>query len=198
MPDKEYEIEVLGEIYGSALLNVAQKENVVDEVTDDVRGIGEILKTNADFVQFIEDVTVAPDDQARAMEKIFTGRANVYTVELLKVMARRGRLAYLGGLVSAWEQLLRSLAGRVEVEVISAMDLSSESAERIRQVVAQHTGKKAELKLKTDPSIIGGIKLIVGDTLVDASIETQLWQIQSQLARGAAASAANVQSVIES
>jgi F-type H+-transporting ATPase subunit delta len=184
MPENEFEIEQVGEVYASALLNLAQKQNILDDVSADVRGIGQLLQTNAGFAAFIESPTVSADDHAKAIEKIFTGRANPMTVETLKSMARRNRLMFLSGFVAAWETLIKKLEGRVDVEVTAAAELSGDTLNRVKDAIGKATGQKADIQLKQDASIIGGVKVRVGDTLIDASVETQLEKIHEQLKHG--------------
>jgi F-type H+-transporting ATPase subunit delta len=184
MPDSDLQIEALGEIYAQALINEAQKRNVLPEITDNIRGIGELLTSNKDFLAFVQAISISEDDRLGSLEKIFASQVHPLTLNVLKSLARRERLVFLPGLVKAFEVILRHMDGRVEVELVSALELSPEVIDRVRDAVAKRTGKTIEFRTSVDPSLIGGMTLTMGDTLVDGSVATQLSKMKEQMKRG--------------
>jgi len=183
MADSEFQIEAMGLIYAQALFNLAKQQNIVDEITEDVRGIGAAMSANPQLTAFFEAPMVTEEEKERAVDKIFTGRVNMLTLQVLKSMGRRDRLMFSGGLVKAWEDLLARLANRVDVELVSAQALSPEAMERIKAAVGKALGKVPDFATRIDPTLLGGLKLRVGDTMIDASVETQLQKIKTQLQR---------------
>lgn len=184
MADNDFHVEAVGSIFAQALINEAQKQGNVEAVTEDVRGIGELLKTNPAFKGFTQALDVSEEDRLAALNKIFEGRVENLTLQVLRSLARRDRLMFLGGFVAGFETILRKMGGHVSVELTTASDLSPEVIERVKNAVGVSLGgKTADLKVKTDPSLIGGMMLMVGDTLIDGSVATQLERIEEQLKR---------------
>lgn len=184
MPDNEFEIEQIGEVYAQALLNLARKENALEEITEDVRGLGELMKTNPDFAKLMTAVTLSPEEHYAILEKVFAGRVHRLTLETLKSMARRSRLMFVGGLAEGFVSLLKESSGRIDVEVVSAVPLSAATLGRLTEAVARATGKVPDLTVTQNPAIIGGVQVRVGDTLIDASVESQLQKMKEKLLRG--------------
>ncbi|HVS71749.1 MAG TPA: ATP synthase F1 subunit delta [Phycisphaerae bacterium] len=184
MPDNDFQVEAIGEVYAQALINEAQKQGNLDAVTEDVRGIAELLRTNPSFKSFIEALTIGEEERLRSLSKIFEGRVEELTLQVLLSMSRRDRLMFLEGFVMAYEDILRKMSGHVDVELTSALELPAEALERVREAVGRSLGGKSpDLKLRTDSALIGGMMLRIGDTLIDASVATQLEKIQEQLKR---------------
>ena len=197
MPDNEFEIERIGEVYAQALLNLARQNNAVDAIADDVHSIGELLQTNPGFAGFVHAVTISPEDQIGAMTKIFGGRVHQLTLETIKSMARRNRLMFLHGLVEGWDSLIKKESRHIDVEVTTAVPLPEATLARIRDAVGRATDETADMTVKTDASIIGGMKVRVGDTLLDASVESQLGKIRERIKReGMAAIQKKFESVV--
>ena len=181
MPVSDFQSSALVAVYAQALINEAQKQNALPDVTDDVRGIGELLRTNESFRAFIEALTIGEDERLAALEKIFSGRVHVLTLNVLKAMSRRDRLVFLMAFVEAFEVILKKMSGVVEVHLASAVILQADAVRRVQDALARTLGKAIDLRVTIDPALVGGITLTIGDTLIDGSVATQLRKIEAQL-----------------
>ncbi len=177
MAEADYQVEAIGEIYAQALINVSRRQGVLAEVQEDVASISELYNAGGLFKDFIEAVDVPSDIQRQILEKMLSGKVNQLTLETLKSMALRNRLMFLHGFIDGFLAILARDSGQIPVELISAHELSGELAERLKSAVAQATGKAPNFKTKVDPSLIGGVRVKIGDTLIDASVEAQLEKI---------------------
>jgi F-type H+-transporting ATPase subunit delta len=184
MADNDFQIESIGEVYAQALINEAKKQNALEQVTEDVRGIAGLLKTNAAFAAFCQSLTIGEDERLAALDKIFgSDRVHPLTLRTLESIARRDRFMFLNGFVLGFEEILKKMSGHTDVELVTPSELSQQSLERIKQAVAASIGQVADLKIFVDPALIGGMMLRIGDTLIDGSVATQLAKIQNQLKR---------------
>lgn len=184
MADSEFQVEAIGEVYAQALVNEAQKQNALAEITEDVRGIGQLLRQNKAFLAFTQALSIGEEERLSALDKIFSGRIHALTHNVLKSLARRDRLMFIGGLVSGFESILKKMGGHVDATIVTARELTPAVVDRVRQAVGQSLGKTIDIKVKVDPALIGGMTLTIGDTLIDGSVATQLEKIKEQLKRG--------------
>jgi len=184
MAENEFQVESIGEVYAQALINEAQKQNVLAEVTDDVRGIGQLLRENKAFLGFTQALTIGEEERVNALNKIFSGRVHPLTLQVILSIARRDRLMFLRGLVSGFETLLKKMGGHVDAAIVTARELSPAVVDRVKQGVGRSLGKTVDVTVKIDPALIGGMTLTIGDTLIDGSVATQLEKIKEQLKRG--------------
>lgn len=197
MADNEIEIEAIGSVYAQALINEAQKQNALADITADVRGLGQLLKDNGAFLGFTKSLTVGEDERLAALDKIFGGRIHPLTLAVLKSLARRDRLMFLGGLVEGFEDILKKMGGHQDVELISAVELRPDVLARVTAAVGKSVGKTADVKVTVNPALIGGMTLRIGDTLIDGSVATQLEKIEAQLKRtGVSRLTGNVSAVV--
>ncbi len=184
MADDDFHVEAVGTIFAQALINEAQKQGNLAAVTEDVRGIGELLRSNASFRGFTQALDIGEEERLASLDKIFTGRVENLTHQVLRSLARRDRLMFLGGFVKGFETLLRKMGGHVAVELTTASELSPEVIQRVTAALGANLGgKTVDMKVKTDPALIGGMTLVIGDTLIDGSVATQLERIEEQLKR---------------
>lgn len=184
MAEQDFHSNAIGEVYAQALINEAQKQGILADVTEDVRGIAELLRTNAGFAGYVQALTIDDNERVASLEKIFDGRVNPLMLSLLRSLARRERLMFLRTVVQQFEVILKKMSGVQEVEVTSAAELRPEVLARLKEAVGRATGKTAELKTRIDPALIGGMTLRIEDTLIDGSVETQLEKIRQQMTAG--------------
>ena len=181
MPTNSRQFTALGAIYAQALINEAQKQNALADVTDDVRGIGELLRANREFHAFTQALTIGEDERLALLEKIFAGRIHILTLNVLKAMSRRDRLVFLGDFAQAFDDILKKMSGIVEVHLASAVILQPDTIRRVQDALARTLAKKIDLRVSIDPALVGGITLTIGDTLIDGSVATQLRKMEDQL-----------------
>jgi F-type H+-transporting ATPase subunit delta len=183
MADNDFQIEAIGEVYAQALVNEAQKQKALEAITEDVRGIGGLLKNNAAFAAFSQALTIGEDERLAALDKIFQGRIHPLTLSTLKSLARRDRFMFLGGFVEGFEVILKKMGGQVDVELVSSRELSPAVVERVKQSVGKNLGKVPDITVTINRELIGGMTLRIGDTLIDGSVATQLLKMEEQLKR---------------
>ena len=157
---------------------------MLDEVVEDVRGIGELLRNNKMFLAFTQALTVSEDQRQATLDKIFGGRIHTLTLNAIKSMAARDRLMFLRGLVEGVAAILKKMGGRVDVELTSASEIRPEVLERVKQSLGKSQGQIADIRVRIDPKLIGGMVLRIGDTQIDGSVATQLEKIEELLKRG--------------
>jgi len=182
--ENEFQVESMGEIYAHALINEAQKQSALEEVTEDIRGIGLLLKDDESFRAFTQALTIGEDVRLAALHKIFDNRIHPLTLNAIISMARRDRFMFLRGLVEAFDAILRKMSGHIDVEVTSSQVLRQEVLARLTAAISKSEAKIADIKMTVDPALIGGITVRIGDLLVDGSVATQLQKIKEQLKRG--------------
>ena len=98
-------------------------------------------------------------------------------VNLVKVLVEYGRLALMPDVAAAFEELKAQDEGVLDAEITAAAALSDAEVKTVVTRLQAKFGKKVEVSLKVDPEIIGGIKIIIGDTVIDASVRGQLQEL---------------------
>ncbi len=99
----------------------------------------------------------------------------------VKVLANAGRLSLLPEINKLYEQLRAEAEGSVEVEVISAYELAAEQQNTIAAAMTKRLGKKVEISSHIDNTLIGGVIIRAGDTVIDASVRGRLKAMASQM-----------------
>jgi F-type H+-transporting ATPase subunit delta len=92
----------------------------------------------------------------------------------IEVLAENGRLALLPEIQTIFEELKSDEEGVKEAHIVSAFPMDDTQVGQIMPVLEQHFSSKLKPRVTVEPSLIGGIKVVVGDEVFDASVRGQL------------------------
>lgn len=98
-------------------------------------------------------------------------------VNLIKLLGEYGRLALLPEVAQAFEELKAEDEGVLEAEITAAAKPADSAVKALVKRLETKFGKKIEASVKVDPELIGGIKIVIGDTVIDASVRGQLQEL---------------------
>jgi F-type H+-transporting ATPase subunit delta len=103
------------------------------------------------------------------------------TYKFLQVLNEKGRLGHLSPIVAAYEQMVQHAYGRVEVDVYTATPIDQQEVAAIRDRLKSMLGKEPVIHPYIDEGMIGGLRLQIGDQLIDGSVRTQLRKLRDNL-----------------
>lgn len=190
MPLLENPPDALSDIYATSLFEVCQKrggDKAVQETLDELEGILALARKDPAFNEFLASRVLPSRDRAESLKKIFDGKISSGTLTFLLVLNDKDRLGHLPAMVEAFHDKAQEAFGRIEVDVHTAGPISSADLDTIRDRLASALGKDVVARHRTEPAMIGGLKLRFGDRLVDGSIATRVRRLRDQLAEGGAA-----------
>jgi F-type H+-transporting ATPase subunit delta len=174
--------DVLEELAFDANLADAQAKQVLAAVEAELFEVDAVLRNNRDLRTALGDVVAEPAAKAKLIDQVFAQAVRPETLYLLERVVRhpRGRgiryaLSYIGSLVAARRQ-------RLVVEATSAAPLSRKQADSLTKLLAAEYGRDIQLNVSIDRSVIGGVRLRVGDEVVDGSLFTRFTQLRRDLA----------------
>ena len=99
----------------------------------------------------------------------------------VRVLAQNGRLGLLPEIRAQFDALRNEREGVVEAEVVSAFELSEEQLRDLVQFLEKKTGKKVKARVRLDKELIGGVKVVLGDKVIDGSARAQLGALETAL-----------------
>ena len=167
--------------YAAALLSIAESRDKIDPITEDVRGLRELLRESEELRNLLTNPLLKSDVKKSVLGRI-SEDSDPFTRNFLMLLVDKGRVALLGDICSEYQALVRERSGTVLAEVTSAIPLSSEQEDAIRQKVLDFAGANhVELDVKADPDLIGGVIIKVGSQVIDASLRGQLRRIGLKL-----------------
>lgn len=168
--------------YAKALLQIGDQQGNVPQLQQELEMVAAAVAANADLSRLVASPLVLPTKKAEVFETILA-KANVSQTlrHFFRVVAEAGRLNLLPELRRTFADLVDERAGIVEAKVASAQPLSEAQAQALVASLAARTGKTIRLTWSQDAALLGGLKVQVGSTVLDASLQGQLRQLKTQL-----------------
>jgi len=129
----------------------------------------------------VSDPTLSPARSAGLLISILSGKLSGDAENLVRVLAENGRLDVLQEIRAQYEALKNEREGVVEAEVISAFELSPAQLADLVSRLENKTGRKVKARVSIDKNLIGGVKLVLGDKVIDGTARAQLGALEAAL-----------------
>jgi F-type H+-transporting ATPase subunit delta len=182
MPLTHTQPDALARIYAASLFDLAKQGGGGPQACEDILGeledIMEMTRTNPQFGEFLASMILSSKERKASLQKVFQGRVSDLTYKFLQVINEKDRLGHLPAIVGAFEQLVQQAYGRVEVDVYTAAPIDQNEINAIRSRLQSMLGKEPVIHAYTDEAMIGGLRLQIGDQLIDGSVQTQLRKLR--------------------
>ncbi|OAM51989.1 ATP synthase F1 subunit delta [Methylovorus sp. MM2] len=162
--------------YASAVFRLAKEKKSLAAWSGELALLAAIA-SNEQIKLSIDDPKLDAVELEALILKIAEGKLGEQAVNLVKVLVEYGRLALLPEIAAAYEDLKAQDEGTLEAEITAAAKPTDAQVKTVVKQLEARFGKKIEAQIKLDPQIIGGIKIVVGDTVIDASVRGQLQEL---------------------
>jgi F-type H+-transporting ATPase subunit delta len=170
-------------VYADALFDIAVQSNAVAQVADELHAVSAALGgLDPDLRAFFVLPQFRREDKARILDMAFQGKVGRPVLGLLHVLVQKRREALLDAVVEEFDKLKDQHEGRVRASVTTARQLDAELADALRRALERRTGKAIILQERVDPEVLGGIRVSVGDRVLDGTLRRGLQDMRRALA----------------
>lgn len=168
--------------YAQALMGLAKDQGLTEQFGAEAAALQELLSNSAELRQFLTSPLVSRQSQKAVLAQLGAERFHPLFVNFLKLLVDRGRITFLGAVLTQYQALLRELNQTVLAEVTAAIALTEAQEQAIRdRVVAMTNARQVDITLTLDPDLLGGVIIRVGSQIIDASLRGQLRRMAVQL-----------------
>lgn len=177
--------DAVSRTYARSLYELAEGAGAdkVREIAEELADIVELARSDRTFGEFLQSPIVDSAKRRQSLQTIFGDRVTDLTLRFLLVLNDKGRLSHLESIVAAYEALVDEAHGRIEVDLWTAAPMGEEQLATVTDRIREALGKEPVVHAYTDESMMGGIKLRIGDQLVDGSLATRLRRLRQELLR---------------
>jgi F-type H+-transporting ATPase subunit delta len=167
--------------YAEAFVAVAEAEGVLAKVEDELYAFGKALEQNPSLREALTDAALPEANRKAVVRDVLGDRAHPTTVNLIGFVIDSGRAKELDAIGEAVSMLAAERREHELAEVRSAVPLDEDQRRRVAEALSAATGRRVEIKVVVDPSVVGGIVARVGDEVFDGSIANRLNEAKQHL-----------------
>ena len=169
------------EAYAQAIVMIARGEDALDAVDEELLRVARGLADNPQLHEALTDGRLPIDRRIQVLDEVLPA-AHPATRSALAMLVAAGRIRQLDAVAHRVAELTAAEGERELAEVRVAVPLNEEQRERLRRALERATGKRLELMVFVDPTVVGGVFAKVGDSVIDGSVARRLDDVRARLA----------------
>ena len=170
------------ERYSLALFELAEESNLLIEIEDQALSLLNLINQSDDFCNFVKDPTINQEDLLKAINTIVeNNKLNILFKNFLNFLIKKRRFFFIERILKSFIETCSRKRGELKAELRSAKNLSSDEITKITELLTKNFNSKIKLNYIYDESLIGGLVIQVGSTMIDNSIKNKLQQIENTM-----------------
>ena len=179
--DKGFSI-TSAERYSLALFELSDENNLLVQIEEQSLSIINLIDQSEDFFNLIKDPTISQEDLLKIIHKIAeNNKFDDLFKNFLNFLIKKRRFFFIERILKSFIEICSRKRGELNAELKSAKKLSNDEITKITDELSKNFSSKIKLNYKHDESLIGGLVVQVGSTMIDTSIKNKLQQIENRM-----------------
>jgi F-type H+-transporting ATPase subunit delta len=170
--------------YAKSLIDLSQEQNSLEEINNDMNFFLHTLKANPQLKAVLGNPIISQAKKIAILSDLFSGKVAQLSIGFFNIMVNKGRGEVLYATAQEFNNQYNIIKHITKATVVSATALSEANKKALLDEVKAAVGGEVILDAKTDPSLIGGFVLTVGDRQVDTTIANSLKKLKKDFAAG--------------
>ncbi|MFB6466230.1 F0F1 ATP synthase subunit delta [Cytobacillus sp. Hz8] len=167
--------------YALALFQIAKEHQILDQLEEELRVVQEAVRNNEDLQAVLKSPKLTKEKKKEILATAFAN-VNPYVLNTLKLLIDRHRENMIADVAYDFLELTNEEKGIADAKVYSVRPLTNEEKEAFSSSYAAKVGKKSlRIKNIVDTDLLGGIKIRIGNRILDGSLKGKLDRLQRQL-----------------
>ena len=175
-------MEEIAAVYARSLFEVANEQDKLDVVRDQLGAFADALSETRDLQVFFFSPYFSTAEKEDGLERVVSD-ADPAVLNFLKLLIEKHRMPVLFRIRANYEALWEEENKLLPVKITSAVELDKQIVAQLGDRIAEQTDRKVDISADVDPDILGGIVVRVGNSVLDASVRNRLEQLRRQVAR---------------
>jgi F-type H+-transporting ATPase subunit delta len=177
-------VEEIARVYADALFAVAKENGKLDLIREQLGAFADALDEHRDLAVFFFSPYFSSAEKRDGLERAISG-ADPELMNFLELLIDKHRMPVIFRVRRRFEELWAEENKRLEVHLVSAVELDPKVVEELGKEIERRTGRTVDLESEVDDGILGGLVLRVGNVVLDASIRNKLEKLRRGVAQAA-------------
>lgn len=172
--------------YANALISVAiDKKAPLDKIASELQEFSDLLQKQERLAEVLETPTIPAAKRVEVLKAVLAGQSvTELAMNTLRLLTEKDRIGTLRDVSAQYRRLLMEHEKVESGEVVSAHPLSTEQQGKLAEQLGQALGKTMQLSYRTDPELVGGLVVRIGNRVYDASVSSELRRFKEKTLAG--------------
>ena len=163
-------------VYGGSLYELAQEEHLEEEILSEMKEIRALFRENPEYPRLLSEPSIPRKERIGLIDAAFGSQVN-----FIKLLCEKNLLREFGGCQEAFQRRYFAAHNIAEAVVTSAASLSKEQEELLKKKLETMSGKTVVMELKTDPSVLAGVRVELDGKLFDGTVKGRLAELSRRI-----------------
>lgn len=170
--------------YAQAMIAMAEKNNALDLYQQELETVAGIYENQQDISLFLKNPETGIEIRKSVLKKAFSGIISNEVLNLLLLLMDKSRIEFLPGIRSEYAKFADEKRSTLNIKIISAVPLDQSRVDGIAEKYRKLYGASSVNKsVEIDPGVIGGVKVVIGDKLIDGTVKGKLNELYDILVK---------------
>jgi F-type H+-transporting ATPase subunit delta len=174
------ELTTIARPYAEAAFELARAANALPAWSSMLRYVSAVVADPA-IARSLDNPKFTPGDKESLILSVCGEKLDAMARQFVRVLVEADRVAVLPQIAALFDELKNDAEGVATARIDSAFPLTDAQLAELKEALEKRFGKKIEATVNVDPELVGGARITVGDTVIDASVRAQLQAMANQL-----------------
>ena len=176
--------KLVSKTYGDALFELALENNQLDSMLEEVKAVSAAIAENEDLTKLMNHPKIVKEEKIKVIEDIFTGQVSRELVGLMRMIVEKDHYNELNSVFKYFTDCVKEYKNIGTAYVTSAVELTDSQKDAVMNRLLETTKYvEFEMHFDVDATLIGGMKIRIGDRVVDSSIKNKLNDLTRELSK---------------
>lgn len=166
--------------YAKALYDIGTEQGKSEIFAENLNELAALLEANEEVGAMLLNQSIQNDDKKKAINALLNGMEPM-VINFVDLVVDKNRAGSLIAMCASYIELMEEQANVARAEIISAVPLTEEQVKKIEDKFSGIVGQTVKAETSVDASLIGGVKVRIGDTVYDGSLASQLKKLNDSL-----------------
>lgn len=167
--------------YANGLLQVSLESGKLEAMRSDMQYIRDAVESEPMLQKILKSPVVKEEKKNAIIQEVLKGKVTDITLKLVDILGKKNRYGLLYLVAKSFQDVYNQHAGILDITISTAFELEKKQIESMVKAMEVTTGKSINYIIKTDTSLIGGVAIKYGDTVIDGSVRNKLERLTDLL-----------------
>ncbi|MBE6113986.1 MAG: F0F1 ATP synthase subunit delta [Erysipelotrichaceae bacterium] len=178
-------METVSSRYATALFELACEKQCADNWQEQMRFVKSVFAKNKEYLAFFSHYRITLEEKQAVLRGVFENKIDRDLMNFLFLLLDKKRIGNIVKISTAFNTLCNEAKNVSEGIVYSVNELSAEQKDAIEATVGKKLGVTLDLTNRLDANLISGVKVVVGDNVIDGSLQHRITSLKSELLKKA-------------